>query len=360
MMDTPKITRVLYVGLKYDYGQPERGLSYEYVHFLETLRRMAGIVVDFFPFDEVMREVGRKRMNARLLHAVHKAKPDVCFFVLFTDEIEKATIRTITNESGAITLNWFGDDHWRFSTFSRFFAREFQWVLTTDSLAVTKYQELGCNRVIKTQWGVNHHLYKRFELPQEFDVTFVGQVHSQRERIIDQLQRAGIHVQCWGKGWESGRLGQDEMIRTYSRSKISLNFTESSIGFRWKPIAKTFLTRRADDSIRLNSPRELMSSFSALFDKHRQQIKGRNFEIPGAGGFLLTSHADNLEEYFVPGKEIATFQNVEDLIEKIGYYLSHDDERERIRKAGHERALREHTYEHRFQGIFETISDEKA
>jgi spore maturation protein CgeB len=359
-MCTPKLKRVLYVGLKYDYGQPERGLSYEYVQFLETLRRMAGIVVDFFPFDEVMRDVGRKKMNARLLDAVYKAKPDICFFVLFTDEITQATIRTITTESGAITLNWFGDDHWRFLTFSRFFAREFHWVLTTDSLAVSRYRELGCSRIIKTQWGVNHHLYKRFELPQEFDVTFIGQVHSQRERTVELLHRAGIRVQCWGKGWESGRLGQDEMIRTFSRSKVNLNFTESSIALGLKPIAKAFLTRRADDSIRLNSPRELLGNFSVLFDTHRPQIKGRNFEIPGAGGFLLTSHADNLEEYFVPGKEIATFQNIEDLIEKIGYYLAHDDERERIRNAGHERALREHTYEHRFRGIFEAISDKKA
>ena len=84
--------RLLYIGLKYDYGQPERGFSYEHVNFLETLRRMEGIQVEFFPFDEVMRSAGRAKMNVRLLETVEARRPDVCFFVLFTDEIERKTI----------------------------------------------------------------------------------------------------------------------------------------------------------------------------------------------------------------------------------------------------------------------------
>jgi spore maturation protein CgeB len=232
--------------------------------------------------------------------------------------------------------------------------------LTTDSLAVEKYHALGCKNVVKTQWGVNHHLYKRLEVLQDFDVTFIGQVHSQRKKVVDRIRKTGINLTCWGKGWESGRLSQEEMIRTFSRSKINLNFTESSIVFGWKPIAKTFLTRRADDSMRLNTPGEIRSNLSVLFNERRPQIKGRNFEIPGSGGFLLTSHADNLEEYFVPGKEIATFNGVDDLIGKIRYYLSHDTEREEIRIAGYKRAVREHTYEQRFRTILKAIGYEKV
>jgi spore maturation protein CgeB len=44
------------------------------------------------------------------------------------------------------------------------------------------------------------------------------------------------------------------------------------------------------------------------------------------------------------------------LIEKIRYYLQHDDERETIRHAGHERTLREHTYEQRIMDIFQKIN----
>jgi spore maturation protein CgeB len=62
--------RVLYIGLKYDYGQPERGFSYENVNFLGTLSRMEGLDVRFFPFDEEMRRGGRDGMNRSLLRTV--------------------------------------------------------------------------------------------------------------------------------------------------------------------------------------------------------------------------------------------------------------------------------------------------
>ncbi len=344
--------QLLYIGFKYDYGKPERGHSFEYVNFYETLARMNGYTVTSFYYDEVMREVGRRAMNARLLRLVNEIKPDVCFFTLFTDEIDKQTIRTITEESGAVTLNWFGDDHWRFRTYSCHWAPFFRWVVTTDARAVEKYRAIGCQNVAKTQWAFNPSQYKSYDLPQECDVAFVGQVHSSRKRIIQSLSRAGTHVSCWGRGWPNGRISLEKMVKVYSSSKINLNFTESSMDFKWKPVAKMFLTRRLDDSIRLNSPGEIIDSLRVLMTNPRAQIKGRNFEIPGAGGFLLTEHVDGIEEYFVPNSEIAVFNGLDDLVDKVRYYLSHESAREAMRIAGHQRALRDHTFEKRFTDIF--------
>jgi spore maturation protein CgeB len=347
--------RLLYVGMTYDYGQPERGFSYEYVNFLETLRRMEGLEVDFFPVDEMLREKGFEEMNRALLVRVAESSPDICFFVLFTDEIAPATIEAITLTSGATTVGWFGDDHWRFLPFSRHFAPGFHWVVTTDSEAVERYRALGCDGVIKSQWGFNHHLAARAEAWEEFDVTFIGQVHSRRRETIDYLRRAGIDVRCWGRGWEQGRLQQDAMSSMYGRSRINLNFTESSVVAGWKPIVKCVLNRRADDTLHVRAPGRMLDHARIILSARRAQIKGRNFEIPGNGGFLLTSHADNIEDYFVPGEEIALFSSREDLAERIRYFLAHPGERERIRVAGRTRALRDHTYERRFLDIFAAI-----
>lgn len=347
--------RILFVGPWFDYGDPRRGLSFENVNFFDTLSRMEDIQVEFFPFDVELRKLGRDKMNGLLLRRVNELKPDLCFFVLFTDEIETSTIAQITESSGAVTLNWFGDDHWRFRTFSRQYAPTFRWVVTTDSRAVDEYKAIGCSNVIKTQWGVNHFLYKHEERSQEFDVTFVGQVHSSRRQTVERMRKAALDVRCWGRGWTSGRLSQEDMIKMYSRSKVNLNFTDSSVAFGLKPLAKVFINRRADDSISVNSLGQICNYFSVLFGERRPQIKGRNFEIPGSGGFLLTSNADNLDEYFVPEKEIAVFSGIDDLIDKARYYLVHADEREAIRHAGHERALRDHTYEQRFREIFGQI-----
>ena len=45
------------------------------------------------------------------------------------------------------------------------------------------------------------------------------------------------------------------------------------------------------------------------------------------------------------------------MIDKIKYYLEHNEERESIAQAGYERTIREHTYEKRFNNIFKRIYD---
>jgi spore maturation protein CgeB len=351
--------RVAFVGLKYDYGFSERGYSFEYTNFFHTLANMENIEVTLFPFDEVMREQGRDGMNRQLLNTIADLQPDICFFFLFTDEIKKQTLRTLRDAGKTVIINWFADDQWRFEEFSQYWAPLFHWIVTTDRKAIDKYNRIGYRNAILSQWGANHFLYRHFNVPKEYDVSFVGQVHSNRKNLVKELDRSGIRVECWGKGWPKGRLSQDEMISLFSKSKINLNFTDSAVVLNIKQLVKIFLNRRADDTLRLKMPMEMFAHVKTLLCNRRAQIKGRNFEIPAAGGFLLTQYADGIEEYFIPGKEIVTFTSASDLCNKIHYYLSHDSERELIRLAGHKRVLREHTLQRRFEDIFEFILNQQ-
>jgi spore maturation protein CgeB len=142
------------------------------------------------------------------------------------------------------------------------------------------------------------------------------------------------------------------MVNLFARSAINLNFSESSVTFGWKPLAKIVLNRRADDSLQIHGLRRMRENAATLFSRPAAQIKGRTFEIPGVGGFLLTEEAQDLERYFVPDEEIVTFRTPDELVEKVRHYLAHPEDRDRVRLAGHARALREHTYVHRFLDIF--------
>ena len=51
-----------------------------------------------------------------------------------------------------------------------------------------------------------------------------------------------------------------------------------------------------------------------------KQIKGRNFEIPGCGGFLLTDYVPGLERYFQIGEEIVCY-----VVPKPGETLTEPD-----------------------------------
>ena len=58
---------------------------------------------------------------------------------------------------------------------------------------------------------------------------------------------------------------------------------------------------------------------------------------------------------FEPDKEVLTYRDEGELLDKVKYYLKHNDEGERIRVAGRRRALSDHTYQRRFNQLFEKI-----
>ena len=81
----------------------------------------------------------------------------------------------------------------------------------------------------------------------------------------------------------------------------------------------------------------------------------RIFEATGCGAFLLTEYFDNLNSLFEVGKEIETFKNEKELIEKIEYYLDHEDERAAIAKRGQQRCLRDYSMNARTKAFDELI-----
>lgn len=82
----------------------------------------------------------------------------------------------------------------------------------------------------------------------------------------------------------------------------------------------------------------------------------RLYESTGVGSMLISDYKDNLHELFEIGKEIETYKTKEELLEKINYYLKHDDEREKIAKAGQLRTLSEHTYEIRMKELLNILN----
>lgn len=83
----------------------------------------------------------------------------------------------------------------------------------------------------------------------------------------------------------------------------------------------------------------------------------RCFEVTAAGGFLLCQHRPELPAYFEIGKEIDTFRDEKELLDKCKYYLDHPQRCREIAAAGQRRTLREHLYSHRLNtvcGLIET------
>ena len=85
----------------------------------------------------------------------------------------------------------------------------------------------------------------------------------------------------------------------------------------------------------------------------------RIFDIMAAGGFMLSNYQKELTELFVPGEEIVLYHNMEELQQLVEYYLTHEEERERIAKKGQEKVLRLHGYHNKLLRVMELVYEKE-
>ncbi|EIF50997.1 glycosyltransferase [Sulfurovum sp. AR] len=187
--------------------------------------------------------------------------------------------------------------------------------LTTSKSAIIKYLVEGGHPIYKDFAG-NEKIYKNLYLEKEYDVGFVGASYGVRGEYINFLRQNGISVYTKGNGWKEGFAEADEMIEIFNKSKIVLGF--STVG--------------KNDDIYI--------------------LKGRDFEVPFTGSFYITGYHEELKEYFELEKDIETYTSKEDLLKKVIYYLSHEQEREAIAQNGYQKCLQNYTAKKSYEKVF--------
>ncbi len=325
---------ILLASLLYDYGNPERGYSYNYYNFYLTLKAIYGNT-EFYDVPTELTNMGKEKMNADLLNKIQTNKYDLIIFTPYMDEFIPEIISQINKHTKTLAI--FSDDTWR-REHTQYWGKYFNYFTTTDIYGEKYYSKLGLNNVIYLPGGCNKDIYKKLDLPYLYDVSFVGGWHPVRQWLINSLQKEGIKVAAFGARWPNGRVEQDKMIQIFNQSKINLNLSNSS---SW------------DIRYLLSNLRAIINTIRS--PKNIEQIKGRHFEINGCGSFQLSYYVEGLEHNYEIGKEIAIYTSPEDLIEKIKYYLKYEDEREEIAKAGYKRTLKNHTFDAIFDNIFKQI-----
>jgi len=316
--------KILCVFGQYNYGDRTRGLGYEYANFIPALKNLGHEVIFFESLDK-SKYGDYVELNKTLLKFVMDEKPDIIFFVLMTYEVWLETLRLIRQGTDAVLIQWATDDSWKFDQFSRFISPSFDLYATTYPSAIKKAQKLGQSNFVLSQWAACSESMDK-PVPAKdcrYGVTFVGSMYGNRKKWVDELIKRGINIRCFGYGWRNGPVEAEEIPEIIRHSVVSLNFGDSGLMLK-----------------------------GGKFE-HNRQIKARVFEVPGAGGLLLTEPADDLEYFYKSDKEIVLFNSIDELCEKINYLLSHQDERDAIALAGFTRTKREHTYEGRFKVLIE-------
>ncbi|MBI4382929.1 MAG: glycosyltransferase [Nitrospinae bacterium] len=190
-------------------------------------------------------------------------------------------------------------------------ARYFDFVFLAQRRYVDDLKAAGSPSVHWLPLACDPEIHGMVETGKKRDVTFVGSVtpaHVRRKRLLETI---GGHFDL-----RVDRKFMDEMALAFSQSKIVFN-------------------EAIDNDLNM-----------------------RVFEALCSGSLLVTDEApgSGLTDLFADGKHLVLYRD-ETLVETIGHYLRHPEERERIARQGREEVLEKHTYERRAEFMISTLED---
>ncbi|OGW25934.1 MAG: hypothetical protein A2X59_12260 [Nitrospirae bacterium GWC2_42_7] len=105
---------------------------------------------------------------------------------------------------------------------------------------------------------------------------------------------------------------------------------------------------------------KILQRSNVTFNIHSDAAQGtvdnmRMFQATGVGTCLLTDTGWNMSDLFEADREVVTYSNINECIEKAKYLLEHEDVRQRIATAGQKRTLKVHNMLNRCRQLDEII-----
>tara|TARA_Y100000593_G_C4302516_1_gene334121 strand:+ start:235 stop:1974 length:1740 start_codon:yes stop_codon:yes gene_type:complete len=178
---------------------------------------------------------------------------------------------------------WFADPLVTYSNNEFYEKTKVADIFTCDKKNVLeKAQTLNSNCHITCD-GFDSILESPKDVKKQYDVSFIGNLYGDRAKKISSIKKKITNV--------TDAYGEKHSLEV-SKSKINLNFCTSA------------------------GPSD------------------RVFKVLAAGGFLLTDEWTDRVDYFEDGKDLVVFSDIDDLNNKIEYYLQNPDEREKISAHG--------------------------
>lgn len=167
------------------------------------------------------------------------------------------------------------------------------------------------------------------------DIVFVGSYYPCRAELFSGL--TGFNLAIWGPGWD--KLEATSPLRKYVKGA----HTTPDQWLKIYNAAKVVLATHYQDP-------------EARFPVY--QASPRIFEVLACGAFLISDKQRDVLTLFNEGQHLVTFENSNDLVNKVKYFLNHPDERKLIAKQGYKEALRNHTYVHRVETLLSCLQND--
>jgi len=144
------------------------------------------------------------------------------------------------------------------------------------------------------------------ERPQNYDVCLIGLHYQQRNHLVTALREKGLKVY-----YDLGPV-YDEARALYNQAPIGLNWSSA------------------------------------------KDLTARVFELTAMKRLAVVNRVPDLERFFTSDDEIVTFDNLNEAIEKVQYYIAETDKQKQVAEAGY-KAVKPHTWDARIEQIINDL-----
>ncbi len=215
-------------------------------------------------------------------------------------------------------------------------------VFTTKTFGITDMKnKFGVKNAQFIPHGFDPEIHRTINIAPEdkqnfgCDVSFIGTWSPKKEQWLTALKQASpnINLKIWGEQWF--KASSDTL-------KPCLQYTAI--------LGDLYAVAIQCSTINLGILSEQVSGSSS-----GDLITSRTFHIPGASGFMLHERNEESVLYFDENKEAGFFSGPDEMVKQVNHFLHNPAQREQIRQAGYQRALRDHSLDERAKTVLSHI-----
>ena len=256
-----------------------------------------------------------------------------------------------------VILNMTEDDFAKYGTDVSFVGSLYTGKCRYDTLSISPYTRGFVDGLMEAQLKVYGHNFIADNLSDrvineiaDADAAFYegSDTYTDTRRYLAAHQYIGIKLAALERERTLNRLAEHFRVTLYTNSDTSsLRGVDCRGGVKTlTEMPKVFHTSK----INLNMTMRPIETGLSL----------RVWDVLGCGGFLLSNYQAEIPEYFEIGKDLETYESMEELEQKVQYYLTHEDERIEIAINGYEKTAKLHTYELRITEMIRILSEQKG
>lgn len=301
-----------------------------YNAYIRGIQSQCGTIRFIDYFDQIG-ALGKQGFERQVEYLIEKEEIDLIFFIFVSGDptLDPYFIQHIAKNRFIAMVFW--DTEQFFEQIDRYYAQLADLVILPANYEYEYIlNSMGVNAVCPFSL-FDSTKYKPDTLVRDktIDVSFVGEVtKGKRQEYIDYLISHDIQIETFGAGTKNGKVSFERVVEIFNLSKINLSFTGTYAN--------------------------ALYPFGFNIHDRIKQNKGKPIEIALCGGFVLTEHVPGIERVF-DANMIDSFHTKEELLQKIRYYLEHEDKREDMASNAYLHAREHYDSIRAFESIFKTI-----